>query len=63
MYAWSERTLARRLQYFEIKFTTYEVDIEDVKEADTRNGWSGTAAWLSFHATKGTRDSRAKCAP
>ena len=24
MYAWSERTLARRLQYFDIKFTNYE---------------------------------------
>lgn len=36
MYAWSERTLARRLQYFDIKFTNYEVDIEDVKEAVRR---------------------------
>ena len=33
MYAWRKRTLARRLQYFGIKFTNYEVDIEDVKEA------------------------------
>ena len=34
MYAsWSERTLPRRLQYFDIKFTDYEVDIEDAKEA------------------------------
>ena len=33
MYARRERTLARRLQYFGIKFTNYEVDIEDVKEA------------------------------
>ena len=32
MYAWSERTLASRLQYFDIKFTNYEVNIEDVKE-------------------------------
>ena len=36
MYAWSERTLASRLQYFDIKFTNYEVNIEDVKEAVTR---------------------------
>lgn len=36
MYAWSERTLARRLQYFDIKFTNYEVDIEEVKEAVRR---------------------------
>ena len=33
MYAGRKRTLARRLQYFDIKFTNYEVDIEDVKEA------------------------------
>ena len=33
MYAWRKRTLAHRLQYFDIKFTNYEVDIEDVKEA------------------------------
>ena len=33
MYAWSGRTLARRLRCFDIKFTDYEVDIEDVKEA------------------------------
>ena len=33
MYAWRKRTLARRLQYFDIKFTNYEVDIDDVKEA------------------------------
>ena len=36
MYAWSERTLARRLQYFDIKFTNYEVDIEEGKEAVRR---------------------------
>ena len=33
MYAWRKRTSARRLQYFDIKFTNYEVDIADVKEA------------------------------
>ena len=33
MYAWRKRTLTRMLQYFDIKFTNYEVDIEDVKEA------------------------------
>ncbi len=27
VYAWSERTLSRRLQYFDIKFTDYEVDV------------------------------------
>ena len=33
IYAWSEQTLVRRPQYFDIKFTNYEVDIEHVKEA------------------------------
>ena len=33
IYAWSEGALVRRPQYFDIKFTNYEVDIEDVKEA------------------------------
>ncbi len=31
LYAWRKRTLACRLQYFAIKFTNYEVDIEDAK--------------------------------
>ena len=60
MYTWSGRALARRLQYFDIKFTDYEVDIEDVKEA-VRREMDGPGQL--FHATKGTRDSRAKCAP
>ena len=33
IYAWSEGALVRRPQYFDIKFTNYEVDIEDLKEA------------------------------
>ena len=33
MYAWSPRTLTRRLQYFRIQFTDYSVDIDDVCEA------------------------------
>ena len=33
MYAWSERTLVPKVQYFDKQFTNYEVDIEDVKEA------------------------------
>ena len=33
MYAWSPRTLTRRLQYFGIQFTDYSVDIDDVREA------------------------------
>ena len=33
MYAWSLRSLARRLQFFNIKYTDYEVEVEDVKMA------------------------------
>ena len=33
MYAWSIRSLSRRLQYFGIKYTDYEIDLEDVKRA------------------------------
>ena len=33
MYAWSLRSLTRRLQYFGIQFTDYSVDIDDVREA------------------------------
>ena len=33
IYAWGEQTLLRRPQYFDIKFTNYEADIEDPKEA------------------------------
>ena len=36
MYAWSERTLSRRLQYFDIKFTDYEVDVATGEEAVRR---------------------------
>ena len=31
IYAWSEQTLIRWPQYFDIKFTNYEVDIVEVK--------------------------------
>ncbi|PFX14012.1 hypothetical protein AWC38_SpisGene21869 [Stylophora pistillata] len=49
MYAWSERTLARRRQYFEIKFTNYEVDIEDVKEA-VRREMDGPGQLLGYRS-------------
>ncbi|PFX12374.1 hypothetical protein AWC38_SpisGene23687 [Stylophora pistillata] len=49
MCAWSERTLARRLQYFDIKFTNYEVDIEDVKEA-VRRKMDGPGQLLGYRS-------------
>lgn len=33
MYAWSMRSLSRRLQYFNINYTDYDFDLEDVKRA------------------------------
>ena len=49
MYAWSGRTLARRLQYFDIKFTDYEVDTEDVKEA-VRREMDGPGQLLGYRS-------------
>lgn len=49
MYAWSGRTLARRLQYFDIKFTDYEVDIEDMKEA-VRREMDGPGQLLGYRS-------------
>ena len=33
MYAWSLRSLARRMQYFGIQFTDYDVEVNDVEAA------------------------------
>ena len=33
MYAWSLRSLARRMQFFHIKYTNYEVEVKEVKTA------------------------------
>ena len=32
-YAWSMRTLTRRLQHFDIKYIDYDIDVETVKQA------------------------------
>jgi hypothetical protein len=49
MYAWSERTLSRRLQYFDIKFTDYEVDVVTVEEAVSRE-LEGPGQLLGYRA-------------
>ena len=49
MYAWSGRTLARRLQYFDIKFKDYEVDVDDVKEA-VRREMDGPGQLLGYRS-------------
>ena len=44
MCAWSERTLTRRLQYFEINFTDYDVDIQ---------GWKWNIGKPNIHILSG----------
>ena len=43
MYAWSLRTLSRRLHHFGIKFTDYDVDVEEVKQR-----WIDQAVYLAI---------------
>lgn len=33
MYTWSLRSLARRVQFFHVKYTDYEVEVKEVKTA------------------------------
>ena len=33
MYAWSLRTLSRRLSYFEIKYINHHVQLDDLRQA------------------------------
>ena len=50
-YAWSPRTLTRRLQYFGIQFTDYSVDIDDVREAveEEMNGPGSLLGYRALH--------------
>ena len=48
-YAWSIRTLARRLEYFEIKFTDYDVDVEEVERV-VRQEMEGPGRLLGYRA-------------
>ena len=50
MYAWSLRSLARRMQYFGIQFTDYDVEVNDV-EAAVEKEISGPGKLLSYRAT------------
>ena len=51
MYAWSPRSLTRRLQYFGIQFTDYSVDIDDVREAfeEEMNGPGSLVGYRALH--------------
>ena len=53
MYAWSLRTLARRLQYFGVQFTNYGVGIPDVKDAVTKE-LEGPGRLLGYRAMQQT---------
>ena len=48
-YAWSSRTLSRRLQHFEIKFTDYDIDVEAVERA-VRKEMEGPGRLLGYRA-------------
>ena len=49
MYAWSFRSLARRMQYFGIQFTDYDVEVNDV-EAAVEKEISGPGKLLGYRA-------------
>ena len=49
MYAWSTRSLSRRLQHFGIKYTDYEIELEDVKNA-VKKELDGPGALLGYRA-------------
>ena len=49
MYAWSLRSLARRMQYFEIQFTDYDVEVNDVEAAVVKE-ISGPGKLLGYRA-------------
>ena len=49
MHAWSLRSLARRMQYFGIQFTDYDVEVNDV-EAAVEKEISGPGKLLGYRA-------------
>ena len=49
MYAWSLRSLARRMQYFGIQFTDYDVEVND-EEAAVEKEISGPGKLLGYRA-------------
>lgn len=49
MYAWSLRTLSRRLQHFGIKFINYVIDVKDVKRAVVKE-MDGPGRLLGYRA-------------
>jgi hypothetical protein len=49
MYAWSICSLSRRLQHFDIKYTNYSIELEDVKKA-VKKELDGPGVLLGYRA-------------
>ena len=49
MYAWSLRSLARRMQYFRIQFTDHDVEVNEVEDT-VKKGISGPGKLLGYRA-------------
>ena len=49
MYAWSIRTLCRRLSHFNIKFTNYQIEVQDLQFA-VQNEMQGPGKLLGYRA-------------
>ena len=49
MYAWSLRSLGRRLQFFDLKYTDYGVEVSDVQEA-VKKELQGPGRLLGYRA-------------
>lgn len=57
-YAWSIRTLDRRLRYFDIRCTDADVSVDEVEESgNARDGWSRQATWVQSNAEKSEANS------
>ena len=55
-YAWSLRTLCRRLHYFDIIYIDYEIELDDLEES-VREEMNGPGNLLGYHAkTKNIRE-------
>ena len=51
MYAWSFRTLCRRLHYFDIKYIEYEIELDDLEESVHKemNGPGNLLGYRALH--------------
>ena len=49
MYTWSMRTLSCRLQFFEIKYANYNIDVDEIKQ-DVEIEFQGPGKLLGYRA-------------